>query len=163
MTIRLATERDLDQMAELWEELMQYHAPMHDVFKLTPGARRIARRELAERLRRPATRFLVADLGKGRLAGMIATSYFNSSPTQLQSYQGYIGETVVRQSHRGLGIGERLVSAARQWLKGLGVDFIELQVSPDNPRGVKFWEEMGFSVLTYHMTSTVKQKKEETA
>lgn len=151
MIIRIATKEDLPEMVSLWLELMKYHAPMHPAFELNVNAQRYARYELTVRLREPTTRFFVCDTGKKQLAGMIATHYQYTSPSQELLWRGYIAETIVRQGYRGQGIGERLVRMARDWLLGMGVDFIELQVAPANERGVAFWKRQGFEVITHHM------------
>ena len=160
MIVRIALNADLDQMVDLWMELMEHHAPLHRLFELHPNARRIARHELAYRMRAPEARFFVCETDSGKLAGMIATHYYASSPTNVYYQRGYIAETVVGRAYRGQGIGERLVSVARQWLTALGVDYIELQVSPANERGLAFWKGQGFEELTYHLSYDVHSEEE---
>jgi ribosomal protein S18 acetylase RimI-like enzyme len=155
MTIRIAVRDDLPEMVSLWLELMKYHSHMHPAFELNLNAQRYARQELAMRLREPTTRFFVCDTGKGVLAGMIATHYHYTAPSQRLMWRGYIAETVVRKAFRGQGIGERLVNTAKEWLVAMGVDFIELQVAPANERGVSFWKKQGFEPITYHMAWVV--------
>lgn len=160
MIIRIALKSDLNQMVDLWMELMEQHAPLNRLFELHPNARRIARHELAYRMRSPETRIFVCQTDSGKLAGMIATHYYASSPTNLYYRRGYIAETVVGRAYRGQGIGERLVSVARQWLTALGVDYIELQVSPANERGLAFWKGQGFEELTYHLALGLTEEEE---
>jgi len=158
MVFRLATTNDLDQLVDLWMELMRHHQPWHPLLELSVGAGRIARHELRTRLLEPYTRIFVCDGGRRRLLGMIVTRYYGSSPTNRLWRCGYIAETVVRESHRGQGIGRRLARVAGQWLRSLGLDYLELQVVPRNEAAVRFWEAQGFTPFTQQMVRLLKDE-----
>ena len=64
---------------------------------------------------------------------------------------GYIAETVVSDACRGKGIGQSLVEKTLGYFKEKGCNAVELQVAVQNPKGIKFWEKLGFSPSTYHM------------
>lgn len=163
MTVRIATREDIDQLVELWLELMEYHAPMNPLFELTPDAGEIARAELLYRLQLPRVRIFVAESKDKKLEGMIITHYYYSSPTNTYCRRGYIAETVVRRTSRGRGVGNQLFAAARQWLFSLKVDFIELQVVPGNDLGMQFWKDQGFEILTCQMVLRPGPSKPERA
>ncbi len=161
MVIRLATTEDLDQLVGLWMELMEHHQHWHPVLELSAGARRAARHELHYRLLEPYTRIFVCDAGQRRLLGMIVTRYYGSSTTNRLWRCGYIAETVVCTSHRGQGIGRRLAAVACQWLRSLGLDYIELQVVPRNETARQFWQSQGFQPLTQQMVLLLNREPAE--
>ena len=151
MVIRIAVRKDLDQLAGLWMELMESHQHLHPLFGLAPGARRKAHQELDYRMRDPYTRIFVADAGRGELAGMIITRYYGNASYNRLWRCGYIAETIVRRGDRGCGIGTRLAETACNWLKAIGLDYIELQVVPENETALRFWENRGFAEFTRQM------------
>lgn len=60
--------------------------------------------------------------------------------------RGYIYHTAVRPEYRRQGIGQKLVDAALQALKGCGIHKVALVVFEKNETGNAFWEEMGFTI-----------------
>ncbi len=148
--IRLARTDEIKDLTEMWSELMEMHAPLHPAFVLAPHARRQARLSLSRRLRSPWTRIYVCEYC-GDLAGMLVCHYEESDAFNRLRRRGYIAETLVRKAYRGKGLGKKLVRTACSWLKGMGVDFIELQVAPGNEDALAFWEGQGFQPLTYHL------------
>ena len=155
MVIRLATTKDLNQLVELWMELMQHHQDWHPLLELSAAAPRIARHELRGRLLDPYTRIFVCDAGRRRLLGMIVTRYYSNSSANRLWRCGYIAETVVRNGHRSRGIGKRLAGTARQWLHAVGLDYLELQVVPQNVAALEFWKAQGFAPFTQQMVRLV--------
>ena len=62
--------------------------------------------------------------------------------------RGMIYHTVVKEEHRGRGIGRRLVEAAMHALEKEGIHKVGLLVFGRNEIGNKFWEKMGFTERT---------------
>jgi ribosomal protein S18 acetylase RimI-like enzyme len=69
--------------------------------------------------------------------------------------RGYIAETCVTATFRNKKIGELLVNRALEFFKLNQCDVTELQVSVQNPKGLKFWEKFGFKPNTFHMYKTM--------
>ena len=154
--IREATPaEDIDELFELWRELMQLHQSHHAVFKIKPNAEQQLREELLNRLKERDTKVFLYEK-EGEPIGMIITSVRRSAAGFKLSTKGYIAETIVSKNYRGTGAGKELVEAAKKWLSDKGADHIELQVSVKNPAAVKFWEAQGFSVSTQHMVLEIK-------
>ena len=59
--------------------------------------------------------------------------------------RGFIHHTAVAPEHRRRGIAKRLVEAALNALKGLGINKVALLVFERNKDGNEFWEKLGFT------------------
>ncbi|MCC9165734.1 GNAT family N-acetyltransferase [Pontibacter harenae] len=156
--IQEAEPEDIDDLFELWQELMRFHQGHHTVFKYKPTAEQILKVELLSRLKDKDTKFLGFVSGN-EWQGMIVVFMRKASPGFKLSRKGYIGETIVKKKYRGTGVGKELFEAAKKWLQDKGADHVELQVSVKNAAGIKFWEALGFTPSTYHMVLELPEEK----
>lgn len=152
--IREADADDIDEVFELWHELLDFHQPHHAIFKYKPNSGEVLRKELLLRLKDKDTRFF-AYVRDEEWCGMIVANLKQMAPGFRFSRKGYIAETVVQARHRGAGIGNQLFEAARNWLIDKGADHIELQVSVKNVAAIRFWQGQGFTPSTQHMVLDV--------
>ena len=157
MIVEASTE-DIDEVYDLWRILLDYHQGHHPVFRYKPGSEQVLKAELLARLKDKNTKVFVYQL-QDEWVGMIIASLKSGVPGFKLSNKGYIAETVIREEHRGGGIGRELFEAARKWLLDKGADHIELQVSLNNPSGIRFWESLGFTASTQHMILPLQEAK----
>lgn len=61
-------------------------------------------------------------------------------------YRGFIHHTAVSVSHRGLGVGTKLVNAAVDAIRSEGINKVVLVAFKTNNLGNSFWEKQGFKV-----------------
>lgn len=146
---------DIDELFELWKEIMQLHQSHHAVFKVHPNSELLLKEELLNRLKEKGTKAFLYETAEEPV-GMLIASVRNSASGFKLATKGYIGETIVKKVHRGSGVGKELVEAAKKWLTDKGADHIELQVSVKNPEAAKFWKAQGFTVSTQHMVLELK-------
>lgn len=64
---------------------------------------------------------------------------------------GYIAEFTVFAPWRRRGLGGRLFSLTRAWLRERGCGDIELDVLPGNRAGQAFWRSVGFALVFQHL------------
>jgi ribosomal protein S18 acetylase RimI-like enzyme len=57
---------------------------------------------------------------------------------------GFVCEICVAPRQEGQGIGKVLFERTRRWFERRGLTVVQLNVSPRNERGLKFYEELGF-------------------
>ncbi|MFD3000362.1 GNAT family N-acetyltransferase [Pontibacter toksunensis] len=155
--IKEADPDDIDDVFELWRELLDFHQPYHPIFKYKPNSEQEQKKELLVRLKDKDTRFF-GYVQEDEWQGMIIASLKQAAPGFKLSKKGYIAETVVKAHYRGTGIGNELFEAAKNWLIDKGADHIELQVSVKNTAAIKFWEVQGFTPSTHHMVLDVSSK-----
>jgi ribosomal protein S18 acetylase RimI-like enzyme len=146
---------DIDDLFELWKELMQLHQSHHAVFKVKSNQEKILKAELFTRIKEKDTKVFLYEVDEEPV-GMIVTSIRKSAAGFKLSTKGYIAETVVKKEHQRTGAGKELVDAAKKWLLDKGADHIELQVSVKNQAAAKFWSDQGFTVSTQHMVLELK-------
>ena len=79
--------------------------------------------------------------------------------------RGYIHHTAVSPDHRNSGIGKKLVQAALNALKKLGINKVALVCFSRNEDGNAFWEKIGFTErtdLTYRNKALSEMKRIDT-
>lgn len=67
--------------------------------------------------------------------------------------EGWMGPLAVRVDQQGLGVGKTIVSAAVQWLKGVGVTTLGLETMPRTVENIGFYSQLGFT--PQHLTVTM--------
>ena len=94
-------------------------------------------KDIARKLQVNPEWFLVAEL-TGQIVGTVMAGY--------EGHRGWINYLAVAPTHRRAGLGRALMAAAEQRLRAAGCPKINLQVRPDNPAAVAFYERIGFAV-----------------
>ena len=79
----------------------------------------------------------------GRLVGMTGV-YTESAPKV--AHIGHVWGVYVRESHRGRGVGERLMHAAINWARGKRLLMLKLGVEAGNDTARRCYERCGFEI-----------------
>ncbi len=152
--IRRATPIDADDIARLWELLVDYH---HQLDASLPqaapdGGQRYALR-LIDRMDDSHTRVFVAE-EEGRVIGYVLAMIIDLAPEMfVQEYSGFLADIFVEAPYRKRGIGRQLVDAVRQWYAECDVAYYEWYVAASNPAGMSFWRSMGGRDMLIRMRS----------
>ncbi len=134
-TIRLAEARDLDQLAELFDQYRQFYECPPDLSA--------AKNWLAENLERGRSTLFAADNGSQllgftqlypALCSVDLVDYF-------VLYDLYVIETARRQ-----GIARALMNAASDWAKAQGADRLDLETARDNAPGQALYRDLGYEL-----------------
>ncbi len=136
MTIRRAAAADIDDMVSLLGELFE----IEDDFAIDPCAQR---QGLELLLNDPDATLLVAD-AMGSVVGMATMQRFVS--TAVGEYVGLIEDVVVTMSHRGNGIGSRLLQAMLSEATRQHLMRLALAVDVRNLRALSFYGRYGFRI-----------------
>ena len=86
--------------------------------------------------RNPNTSFVAVE--SGEIVGAILAGH--------DGYRGFIHHTAVSSSHRGMGIGTKLVNIAIDSIRSEGINKVVLVAFKTNTLGNSFWEKQGFKV-----------------
>ena len=133
--IRLAEARDLDQLAELFDQYRQFYECPRDL-----GA---AKNWIAENLERGRSTLFAADNGSQllgftqlypALCSVDLVDYF-------VLYDLYGIETARRQ-----GIARALMNAASDWAKAQGAARLDLETARDNAPGQALYRDLGYEL-----------------
>lgn len=143
LSTRRARREDFPRLVELWREMMDFHTGLDPRFQTAPAGREAYLQFLEETSRQLDAAIFVAEREDRLLGYTIASILVNPAIYALPQY-GYISEMAVDEASRGAGVGHALWQAAAEWLGRRGLTVVQLNVSPLNERGQKFWRGLGF-------------------
>ena len=133
--IRLAEARDLDQLAELFDQYRQFYECPPDL-----GA---AKNWLAENLERGRSTLFAADNGSQLLG--FAQLYLALCSVDLVDYF-VLYDLYVIEAARRQGIARALMNAASDWAKAQGADRLDLETARDNAPGQALYRDLGYEL-----------------
>ena len=133
--IRLAEARDLDQLAELFDQYRQFYECPPDL-----GA---AKNWLAENLERGRSTLFAADNGS-QLLGFTQLYPALCSVDLVDYFVLY--DLYVIEAARRQGIARALMDAASEWAKKQGAARLDLETARDNAPGQALYRELGYEL-----------------
>ena len=133
--IRLAEARDLDQLAELFDQYRQFYECPPDL-----GA---AKNWLAENLERGRSTLFAADNGS-QLLGFTQLYPALCSVDLVDYFVLY--DLYVIEAARRQGIARALMNAASDWAKAQGGDRLDLETARDNAPGQALYRDLGYEL-----------------
>ena len=133
--IRLAEARDLDQLAELFDQYRQFYECPPD-----PGA---AKNWLAENLERGRSTLFAADNGS-QLLGFTQLYPALCSVDLVDYFVLY--DLYVIEAARRQGIARALMNTASEWAKAQGADRLDLETARDNAPGQALYRDLGYEL-----------------
>ena len=134
-TIRLAEARDLDQLAELFDQYRQFYECPPDL-----GA---AKNWLAENLERGRSTLFAADNGS-QLLGFTQLYPALCSVDLVDYFVLY--DLYVIEAARRQGIARALMNAASDWAKVQGAARLDLETARDNAPGQALYRDLGYEL-----------------
>ena len=133
--IRLAEARDLDQLAELFDQYRQFYECPPDL-----GA---AKNWLAENLERGRSTLFAADNGS-QLLGFTQLYPALCSVDLVDYFVLY--DLYVVEAARRQGIARALMNAASDWAKAQGAARLDLETARDNAPGQALYRDLGYEL-----------------
>ena len=134
-TIRLAEARDLDQLAELFDQYRQFYECPPDL-----GA---AKNWIAENLERGRSTLFAADNGS-QLLGFTQLYPALCSVDLVDYFVLY--DLYVIEAARRQGIARALMNTASEWAKAQGADRLDLETARDNAPGQALYRDLGYEL-----------------
>ena len=134
-TIRLAEARDLDQLAELFDQYRQFYECPPDL-----GA---AKNWLAKNLERGRSTLFAADNGS-QLLGFTQLYPALCSVDLVDYFVLY--DLYVIEAARRQGIARALMNAASEWAKAQGAARLDLETARDNAPGQALYKDLGYEL-----------------
>lgn len=137
---RIGDEAMLDEIRELWEALNQHHSDISDNFKAHYHSFSfdLRKRNLLMKAKNGSLRIEVAvDQESLKNVGYCISRVEFSGDAEMESL--YVAE-----NYRGLGLGERLLSNAINWMDEMGARTKTVSVAIGNEKAFGFYERFGF-------------------
>jgi len=133
--IRLAEARDLDQLAELFDQYRQF-------YECSPNLS-AAKNWLAKNLERGRSTLFAADNGS-QLLGFTQLYPALCSVDLVDYFVLY--DLYVVEAARRQGIARALMNAASDWAKAQGADRLDLETARDNAPGQALYRDLGYEL-----------------
>lgn len=134
--IRIATEQDIPSCSELLDILFCQER------EFTPDSR-AQERGLGMIIGDPSVGTMFVCEKDGAIVGMV--SLLTTVSTALGRKVALLEDMVVKQEHRGEGIGSMLMEYASEWAKDQGFGRITLLTDADNDPAHRFYTGKGFT------------------
>jgi len=145
MKIRLAEQKDVPQICELYNEFFAYNAQIDPVYCRAGKEFGEYPKSVIESLE---AEIIVAETEckECKLVGFIHIREGKTPPYDalMQNHYAQIIDFMVTESHRKKGIGRKLMDAAKDWSKKRKLDYIELFVLQGAAEEQHFYDNSGF-------------------
>lgn len=135
-TVRVATPRDRDAIARLWQQLVDHHRRLDADYRTPVGLGEALVREIEVGLERDSRLILVAADDQNDLTGFLHAEVAGAT--------GTIHELYVVPECRGTGLGGGLVREAEGWLRAQPIRLVNVRVERANAAARRFWAARGF-------------------
>ena len=155
ITIEPATASDFDQIGRVFAEENRFHAGLlPDRFRV---AEPIMTPEWFDAVLASPTRTLLVARAAGQVVGVLLLQEMANPDDEIYQPRRYlyVDELMVAGTHRGRGIGRRLMEAAERQARELGIEEIELNVWERNAGAIAFYEHLGYTTVRRRMIRNV--------
>lgn len=142
--LRNATVDDLDSIAALWQELMDFHKALDPHFTRSSDGHKKFAEFIRGHILSDESCVLVGESGGNVVAYCLAT-VASKPPVFEEKQYGAVFDLAVCESFRRQGIGEQLFTVVQNWFRQKNIHRIEIRVVLSNETSTAFWRKMGFS------------------
>lgn len=142
--IRPGASRDVESVADLWEELMRFHVDLDTRFRTSTDARISMIRYLNGTVLRSRDYTLLVAEVDGCVAGFLIGRLEYGGGVYADPDFGYITDACVGSQYRRLGLARALFVEMKAWFQSRNLTNIRVSVAVANPVSKAFWKEMGF-------------------
>ena len=151
ISVRKATDADLDDIVRIWRQLMDEHAERDPRFwGLLADAEEVYRKYKTDIIKGGEHVVFVAEIDS-TAAGFISGQVLGRPPIFKVDKVGRVNEIVVNKDHRGVGVGQALMERMAGEFKSWGLIYVDLMVDFDNDNARAFYKASGFIPRELHM------------
>jgi len=150
LILRRAQETDFPRVVELWIEMMEYHLSFDPRFELAADHEESYLEYLRSIQENYDYALFVAEK-EGTIVGYTIGMILSNPTVFALGRYGFIAEMAVSASEQRSGCGAKLWEHIRRWFYRRGITVIQLNVSPRNERGYRFWQKVGFNPFLHIM------------
>lgn len=157
ITTRPAKLAEAPTLETLFEALDEHHRlALPHIFRRPPAARR-EHSWLESRMAGPDSAILIAEGVDGQIIGLavLVTRAIEASTVRDARRFVEIDELVVAAEARHLGVGSRLIEAAKDWARARDIPDLEVCAWSFNVETIEFYKRVGFqpTVLRFAMAA----------
>lgn len=142
--IRPGEPADLEAIAILWREFMDFHQQRDPHFARSADGHESFKEFLAGHMQAETSSVLVAEQD-GCVVGYCLATLAKYPPVFANRDHGTVFDLAVTQRCRRSGIGEQLYRTTEAWFAAHGIHRIETRVAVTNETSTAFWSKMDFN------------------
>jgi len=143
LLIRPAQPSDVDAIAALWEELLDFHQERDPYYTRIPDAAKHSAEHLAKKMSEEETILLVAEFD-GAVVGYLMARSHARPPVFVGGPVISISDICVKNGFRRGGTGVAMVDELLRLADEMGITRIEVGYAATNELSHAFWGKMGF-------------------
>lgn len=146
MHVRKAILEDAEAIAQLHHELGVYHEPYHPIYSLNENPPQSAIALWKDKIKNSTSGdglVLVAE-DKDVVGFLNCIINDRNNPNWKIRKTGHIGAVYVSPAYRRRGVAKALIEEALKWLKEQKIEYVDLNVSVQNPAATAAWTALGF-------------------
>jgi GNAT superfamily N-acetyltransferase len=143
INFRNITAKDINDVADLWVDLTEFHRRCDGHFTMRKRARNDFTDYLTSTLVKTDVLVLVAEY-QSHSIGFCHGGLAEYAPLMVQTTYGTIWDIIVREEFRRHGIGTHLILQMKAWFKKKGLARLEVSSVLANPISMSFWRKQGF-------------------
>ncbi|MFP4381657.1 MAG: N-acetyltransferase family protein [Candidatus Sumerlaeia bacterium] len=144
MNLRLATEKEIPTIVDMWMQMMDEHQGFDPRVRLSASARYSYESYVMLHIRGPKSMVIIAEKEGAGIVGFCCAYVCQNLPMFEPQEFGFISDIFVLPEHRKTGVGQAIVEKVRLFFRGFELENIQLQVYNRNERGMRFWKKCGF-------------------
>lgn len=159
VSIRRATESDLDEMLMLSHEFHEFHVHgVPDRLRVPVPYDDVAVREMLVKILHNEDAALFVAYEHGRLVGLaeVHLQRDNPHPAVIDYAYGHLQSLIVTAPMRRQGLGRRLVAAAEQWSSEHGATEMRLTIWEFAGGPLPFYEALGYRTMKRILARSLK-------
>ncbi|GGX43042.1 N-acetyltransferase [Saccharospirillum salsuginis] len=151
MNIRLANDRDLNELERLNTQIAWYHHDKAPQVFVPPGQK--DREYLVKNLKDPDIHIWVAEQDD-RLIGFVTANIHRNTDIPFLTTVPicWVKTIVVDEANRSTGVGKALLDAVASWARQNGAREIKLQVMEFNDSAQAFYAKLGYTTQSRTMS-----------
>ena len=151
MVIRKITDNDMDQLAEIWKDFMDFHQAMNPFFTRRPDGHENFTTFALSLLEKED--FLLIGAFDGEImAGYALAQEACYPPVFLMDKYCMLTDIALAEKYRGQGVGKKLIETVKDWAREKGLNRMELRVAHENTNARGFYEKMGFKDYLHQLS-----------
>ncbi|MCW6073859.1 GNAT family N-acetyltransferase [Clostridium sporogenes] len=143
MEIRVATKDSIEDICRLYEELFS------DMGSLQPTYFKSAEQDkifLESIIASEKSDILMAIDNNEVIVGFALIQEQETPPFNclVKHQYAYLMDMIIKRPYRGKGIGTTLINEVKKWTKDRNLEYVELNVLPENINAIKLYEKQEF-------------------
>jgi len=141
--IRKAKIEDVEEIAKLQKEYMQYHMAQDPYFEFKKNISKLWK-DYAEQIIRDPKQLIVVVEEDEKIVAYMTARIVEKAPIYKIDKVGQIGDAYVSLNYRKRGLFTQLLEDIKKWFRSKKLKYIEHPVSANNPLGRQVWKKKGF-------------------